>query len=159
MCVLSAKEMNFFVNKIGHRIPLDDYDSVDNYRRSYSSCGAYRITFFSKTCKYVVKIPYTTEGILMCERERDLFNNVLRGSKLEKYFAAFCEEVYICGNRCFVFEKIEGCGGVRFWRNTVPKDDYSELIKFLDDNDIMDLHSGNYGIKNNHVCFVDYAPS
>lgn len=159
MCVLSENEIKFFTNKIKHKISMNDYVSVEeDYNPSYSSCGAYRITFFSKNCEYVIKIPYTTEGIFMCEKERDLFNKVLRGSKLEKYFAAFYEEITICGNRCFIFEKINDCGKCIPWRRGISCEDITDIARLLDKYEIRDLHQGNYGHKDGHTCFVDYAP-
>ena len=107
------------------------------------------------TSDYVVKFDYDAdevESIGGCENELELYSRAER----EGFAYLFAKITsYTFHNYIFyIMPRIKGIGSGRGYAEdymTPSEKDFCRRYK------ITDLHTSNYGFRNNHVCLVDYA--
>lgn len=138
---------------------LDDYYSAGTQwqrkhprRRLSIDNGATRVVFI--TSDYVIKITRSDgrDEFGGCYEEYLFYNSIL-GSGFEYLFAEITPFFY--NGRCYyIMPKINGVG-----KGCRPLSCYltNEELRMVIRSQLYDLHGGNYGFKNGHVVFIDYA--
>lgn len=132
------------------------YDLIKRKRYSFGkdytiSCGCFRATIIPDDGNFIIKTGLSYHGTIQCLRERTIYEKA-KNEKLEKYFAAYVGEFRYHNHRFFLFEKINKVGTGYSSYHPCKK-----LKKFLEENDISDLHCGNYGYKNRLKVLTDYS--
>lgn len=129
-----------------------------DFEDGYFDRGAFRVTFIPDNAPFVVKTGYNRGGREQCVREKDYYDKAVEAG-LENYFAT-CYGTFVYREKTFyVFEKIEHIGeyGGRYHRRMSDYARRKGLEKFLNDNDIGDLHCNNYGKRGRSFVITDYA--
>lgn len=138
--------------------PWDMRNLIKNFNKTFDrkvivSNGLSRIALI--TSDYVVKFDYDldeVDNIGGCNNEVELYKT----AKREGFAYMFAEITpYFYHNRMFyIMPRIRGIGSGRMYAENYM--DYPER-HFCERYHITDLHSNNYGFRNNKICLVDYA--
>lgn len=124
------------------------YSCDEDYEISH---GCFRATIIPEAGNFVIKTGLSRSGTVQCIRESRIYTKA-KDEKLEKYFAAYIGEFQYHKHRFFLFEKIDKVGAGYSFCHPCKK-----LEKFLKENNINDLHFGNYGYKNRLKVLTDYS--
>lgn len=137
---------------IDYAISVDVFNKNNN-RKVLCFHGAARVALI--TSDYVVKIEYDeneVEDIGGCENEVELYEYAKREG-FAYLFAAITPFQY--KDRIFyIMPRIRNVGKYEEYADAYMTDDE---IAFCDKYGVTDLHRNNYGMRNGHVCIVDYA--
>lgn len=145
--------------------------------------GASRICVIFKRLPFVAKACLRTENGEN-EAEREVYSAAKKRG-IEKYFAKPFDTITIDNIEWMISEKIPCVGRMDLFDPKVGKlpdwiydtdyysmeydgcddwlyyaiedEDFSALLDFLASCEIRDLHYNNFGWKENHICFIDYA--
>lgn len=141
----------------------------DCHGTGYSiSSGMFRQTIIPKNHQFVIKTGMVRSGNSQCKREIEFYHEAEK-ENLARYFSAPIGSVKIGTVNFYIFEYIGNINGRHpaklhdddymyyEFENWVEEDDVNDLIDFLDDMNINDLHESNYGFMNGHVVLTDYS--
>lgn len=138
--------------RLGVQNALDKFMVKHPRRKIYFCNGAVRYVLI--TSDYVIKWDYDTsaaENYGGCVKESKIWNKVKNSSY--RYLFAPITRITVGGHYWYVMPRIRGKHPDRIaYRFLSP-----EEKKFLENNDICDLHNGNYRIVRGKVKIFDYA--
>lgn len=132
--------------------------------------GKFRACFTYSSENVVIKVPLSRAGLACCEDELRIFN-MAREKGLEHFFARPMEKIELFdGVYAYKYEFVHGktledmyCEdilGCLSDRNKVNNKGqvYQKLLDFLEENNISDLHSGNWKMTEYHIPkIMDYG--
>jgi hypothetical protein len=126
----------------------DDFD-----RKVHVGSGLSRIALI--TSDYVVKFDYNPEEVECiggCENEITVYAQAKEAGLA--YLFAEITPYYYKGRTFYIMPRINGIGRGHYYAEKYMT---AQERMFCRDHRITDLHNGNYGFRNGHVCLVDYA--
>ena len=137
------------INEIASYVEWFNEENNRNVKFSY---GATRLVFI--TSDYVIKLDrgdnrFGLEMFGGCEQEMD-FYSYAKEKGYEDYFAKIDKYEYD-GTNFYIMPRIKFIG-TGYWTRGL-----GGATKYWLANHVNDIHPGNYGFKNGHVVFIDYA--
>lgn len=124
-----------------------------NNRKVICNHGVARVALI--TSDYVIKIEYDeneVESVGGCENEVELYENAKREGFA--YLFAAITPFWYKDRFFYIMPRIKNVGKYEEYADAFMTDDE---MAFCDKYGVTDLHGNNYGIRNGHVCIVDYA--
>ena len=125
-----------------------DYKKAHKHNKLRVEAGATRVCIIGR--EYVLKFDFgdNIKNFGGCASELEMYKKAKRDGY--SHLFAKCFKFVLHGYTFFAMEKIDHVGNVY-------KNDWTEDEKKYIRKNVMDMHSYNYGSKDDHVVIIDYA--